>query len=401
MRILFLSTVIDGLTPAPGEQFFQIDARPEGQYLFSPLGGTHVIGDDDVFVIDVEAAVQSSHPGGTNIAQGVLERVRSGGCVVVLPGPPGPNAPAWLPNFPGQRGERGERMEIDPGHDEFSAFLTRHARGVTYKTQFGENDTWRTAARSVTRFPVAIYAQYGAGFFFVLPELRNRARALRDLLDRVIPTYLPQLALEKAPPETQGPAWLNDFPIKPAQDLTAEIEALDQQLERFTAEQSAKKQRRAELLRYQNLLWYTGLPLEDEVLAALQLLGLPMRKGPPGKVDLIGTRPDGREVYIEVEGPKGPIDLDKGRQLDYYIDETAAPAEVEGAIVGNPFCAEHPNNRPPEGRQGGLFVKELADLARRREWPLVTTVEVFGWVRRHLEGDQSASAEARKILLLE
>ena len=125
-------------------------------------------------------------------------------------------------------------------------------------------------------------------------------------------------------------------------------------------------------------------------------MGVPAHPKPP--VDLACPNLLGGELYIEVEGTTGAVSIHKGRQLGSYIDDADDPASMTGAIIGNPFRMEHPSNRPPPGSQVGLFSPPLERMAARDSWPLLTTTQLFEWVRRHLDGDNTGSVELRQAL---
>jgi len=53
---------------------------------------------------------------------------------------------------------------------------------------------------------------------------------------------------------------------------------------------------------------------------------------------------------------------------------------ILGAIIGNPYCKEDPDKRPPAGAQVGLFTDPLISTAKGQGWPLVTTRQLFDLV---------------------
>jgi len=157
-----------------------------------------------------------------------------------------------------------------------------------------------------------------------------------------------------------------------------------------------KERERKELLAYQGLLWLEGRPLEIVVEKALNPLGVSARPKPP--VDLVCSVPGGGELLIEIEGTTGAVQVRKGRQLLGYIAEADDPASTFGAIVANPYRHEHPSSRPPARSQVALFSAQLESLATRQQWKLLTTTQLFEWVRRYLNGDGQVADEVRDAL---
>lgn len=405
MRILVLNSAVFA-EKVGGETWSHLEAKSFNQQLWA--SGNHVVIDDDLFIIDAEKIPQVGSLDAIkrfpqdvvrSISQGIRERVVAGGCLICFAG----EAPMpWLPVGLDLRPFSGQRISVNPRHGTLSDLLRKYRAEASYKVQFEVSGPWTTVASSTTKFPVAVYVKHGSGYIVLLPQFKNRGKVAREFLDKVVPTYLPGLVDDRpAPPESEKPTWLADFPLTQAEKLSQEISDLGAEIQRLGTERADKEQQRADLLRFQNLLWYEGRALEAEVMAALQLLGMQVRPGPEGRVDLIGRRDDGREVYIEVEGTKGAINITKGRQLADYINSTDDPANTEGAIIGNPFREHHPSLRPPVRSQVGSFSPQLEAMAKKYGWALVTTTELFEWVRRHLDGDAEASAEAHKALRLE
>ncbi len=76
-------------------------------------------------------------------------------------------------------------------------------------------------------------------------------------------------------------------------------------------------------------------------------------------------------LYAEVEGTTKSVQVDKSRKLLEDISRAEDPASVRGAIIGNPFGLQQPNDRPVGQRK--LFVGEVEEAAKRFGWALITT----------------------------
>ena len=89
-----------------------------------------------------------------------------------------------------------------------------------------------------------------------------------------------------------------------------------------------------------------------------------------------------KELIFEIEGSKGPIRIDKARELLHWIAE-AEPTH-KGVLIGNPFRKISPRDRPPKNNK--LFVKEAIQLSKNRDFVLVHSFDIFNLVCMHLQG---------------
>jgi hypothetical protein len=349
--------------------------------------------DFDLFVVDM-AKVPHEKPGseGARVIDGqISERVNSGGGIICFAA--AEKALSWLPTEFAVRSGGGQRVKIEDV-EPYKALFQKYEQEITWRTQFDESGYWTPLLRSLGGWPVAgVYLPNG--LVLVLPDIKRKEAFLGDLFDKVIPEIASGLLVRRAARPTEpSPDWLDDFPIPKAKILRDEIAEIDGQIVQLRAARDAKDTDAAELERYQGLLWLQGeTQLEPIVEGALSLLGIQAR--PQRPIDLVYEDAEG-PLYIEVEGTRDSIELRKGTQLLGYIAEAADPASVRGGIIGNPFRLEHPSRRPPPNRV--LFVSQLEKLAEKQGWALMTTVELFEYVRRHLDGDQSAAPELRRRL---
>jgi len=395
MRIVNFNAAVLGVEVASGEEWIPYHAYFDASNLMGPNDRDLV--DYDVFIIDPDKKGEKGQP--KALQQQLIERITAGGCLIWFAGPrPLPWMPITVSHRPDVTGKRVIFSEDDRDNpDPVLAILKKHQKDMTYRTQF-EVSNYRTLATSITQYPIAMRAQHGQGCIIVLPEFQNRAKVVRDVLDLAIPRLVPSLASAPVLPVGGEPDWLHAFPVGRADKLAEQISTLDSRIEGLREERERKDKERRELLEYQGLLWLEGIPLELLVQRALNVLGIPVEPKPP--VDLACPVDGGGELYIEIEGTTGAITVRKGRQLLHYIAdaETDDVSAVRGAIIGNPFRTAHPDQRPPEGSQVGLFSPPMEALAQKYGWQLATTRQVFDWATRHIAGDKKASGEARKAL---
>lgn len=392
MRVIVFNGAVSTDVRAPGEQWFTLSAVENKGTLYS--ASIFSAADNDVFIIDAGNIPQVETTEGLRlVSQAIVERVAAGGCLICFAAQP---MPPWLPvTFPA-RGYSGEIVTAVEGLGSVTDLIANHVHEISYKTQFERPGEWQAIALAGNGYPVAGMAR-SAGVTLVLPEFKRPSAAIREVLDTVVPEILPALIDRARQTATDPPPdWATEFPVARADALAQQIERVDEEIMQLQTERESAELERQEFLSYQGLLWLGGRPLEAIVQKALNLLGIPAEPKPP--VDLACPLDDGGELYIEIEGTTGPVQVRKGRQLINYILEVDTGPEPKGAIIGNPYHQEHPNNRPPEAVPGGLFSPQIASFAAKQGWKLVTTKELFEWVCRHLDGDVRATAEARRAL---
>lgn len=392
MRVAVINASIDGEKAFPGAEIHSILSA----FLYQGTLRATIdfdLYDLDLFVVDMAKVPKegSAGEGSRLINDQISERVNAGGGIICFAAE---NKPVdWLPIAFELYSGSGKRVKFEDVKT-FKPLFEKYEKDITWSTQFQDSGNWTALLRSLANRPVAGLA-LPRGMVLVLPEIRRKEAFLRDLFDKVIPEVAPGLLVSRPTEPTEPPPdWLDEFPIARAKTLRNEVEDIDSQIAQLREARDAKDSEAAEVEQYQGLLWLQGeTQLEPIVEAALNLLSIEAH--PRWPVDLVYEDADG-PLYIEVEGTKNSIELWKGNQLLGYIANADDPASVRGAIIGNPFRLEHPSQRPPASRV--LFVIQLENLAKKQQWGLMTTVELFEYVRRHLDGDESAAPELRKRL---
>lgn len=396
MRILVINGAVSGVESAPGEEWSDLIGYAHKGNLWAAIH--HDLVDYDVFIADPEKLSEREDAQNTRlVGPQIAERVEGGGCLICFAST---KNLSWLPVQFQPRQMSGQRITIEDGPERLKALLEKYQAEMSYRAQFVEQQGWQPLARGLNSYPVAGHASHGKGAVLMLPEFKNRAKVIREVLDRVIPAMVPGLRREPSPTlSEEAPDWLVEFPIPKAEEVSQQVNALEEKISRLRQDLGEKERELRGLLEYQGLLWLEGKALEAIVEKALNLLGVPAH--PKGQIDLACALPSGGELYIEVEGTAGAVQIRKGRQLLGYIAEADDPAKTLGAIIGNPYRKEHPSDRPPPGSQVGLFSPQLEGLAAKQKWPLVPATRLFDWVCRHLNGDKDAAREAKSTLGLE
>jgi len=258
-KILLISGAIAGAEEAPGEEWSRVSGAEYKGNLLASAGPPPV--DYDIFILDPGTIQAAESAGNLNFIQTqVVERVAGGGCLICFTNE---RQLAWLPVNFGSRGHIvGKRFTVDTPDDPLANVLLKRESEVSFKAQMQQPQGWTAVARALDTYPIAGHAKYGAGLVLMLPEFKNRAVAIRDILDNVVPKLLPELQTA-APSVTdeEPPAWLNDFPIPAAHALEGKIGQLDQRISNLRDKREEMVGRQRQLAGYQGLLWLEGRPL--------------------------------------------------------------------------------------------------------------------------------------------
>jgi hypothetical protein len=393
VRILVLNYAVP-VDKRGGEEWRELAAVAQGEILYATTAEDLI--DFDVFVIDRDKVQQvSSTPSESKLIGGqIFGRIQGGGCAVIFCGE---KAITWLdlpqPIVPVSIS--GERVTITTNNEPVAAFLDRLKDELSYRSQFDPPDGWEPLAKALNNRAVSAMRRFGSGLVIVLPEFRSRPRAIRDLLNHVIPHLLPDLARPTDPAVgEEAPEWVSEFKVPQTAELEQELSQLEAQILQLRDTQSEKERQRRELLQNRGLLWLDGFALERAVAGALELLGIAVR--PQGTVDLVHEKGDGTRLYIEVEGTEGLVQLRKGQQLLTYIAQADDPASTSGAIIANPYRKQIPADRPTD--EDRLFSPPLRALAEKQGWRILTTVKLFELVQSHLSGEADTRRQAMAAL---
>lgn len=397
MRILSIGYAV-GLHKSKTGQEWDVARKPNVvEHALYATGSTGVY-DSDFFVVD---CVNISHADELDIEeeefaiQGqIAERIRTGAPLICFAAS---GKMDWLPVRVETESAGGAEIDIAPD-TPFTSILRRLRRTIRYETTLRVGPDHMVLATNKARLPIAAAVPHGGGLIILLPRFEKP----NEIVDVIITEVIPRLVSspDEAPDEG-APGWIEQLRIRPLEDLRARVEKIDQDMAEMAARREELAGHAREIERYYDLLWQKGRDrLEPAVRMSLGLLGIEAQSREP--VDLVHEFGD-EVLLIEIEGTEGVVQVAKGAQLLRYVSnylERYPPKKVHGAIIGNPYRLEPTDDRPPKGKEQRLFSKPLADLAEQQKWPLVTTVEIFDLVRRHLEGDSSACAELHERLRL-
>jgi hypothetical protein len=232
---------------------------------------------------------------------------------------------------------------------------------------------------------------FSSGSLYVLhaPDVRLRKAAVESIVDYFSPDL-------EGDVEERFP-WVPEFEVEELhlQEVEREILEVEKQLSGLETKRNEKLIEKEHISRWSDLVTKQGKLLEFRLKEALEFLGVEKVIHEPNGVH----GPDLEIVHqgmcftVEVEGSKGSIKIEKARELLHWIAD--APPNYKGVLIGNPFREINPIERPPSNHR--LFVKEAEELARNRNFVLISSHDIFKLVSKKIGGQ---AVDVGKILSL-
>ena len=98
-------------------------------------------------------------------------------------------------------------------------------------------------------------------------------------------------------------------------------------------------------------------------------------------------------VLLEAGGSKGTIRIEKLGELIRNVGNFMSQKSIrgKGLLVGNPFCDQPLDNRPPKNTQKQLFAKELIESAEQQNIAVLLSTELYAVVSKILRKELSDS----------
>lgn len=270
---------------------------------------------------------------------------------------------------------------IDSGHP-FSEYLNTKPPWSAYV----DKDTyknWKILASAFGTHAVALAKRVGLGHIILLPSYYHHENG--ELLERCI---IKLLGERETRPQ---PSWARSILVPGQAELNSKIIEASEQIEALTQQKENLTGERNKLERWKWLLYEKGKhQLEPVVREALALLGCHVETQPDKDSDGLVTCDFGNAL-IEVGGSDGTIKIEKlgelTKNMGNYISKKGIP--VKGILVGNPFCDEPLENRPPKDSQKRLFAKELLESAEHQSIIVLLSTDLYEVVCRILSGKLS------------
>jgi len=270
---------------------------------------------------------------------------------------------------------------IDSGHP-FSEYLNTKPPWSAYVDKDACED-WKVLADAYGTHAVSLAKRVGLGHIILLPSHYDYHNG--ELLERCI---IELIGEKETRPQ---PSWAKAILVPGQEEVIAKITKVNQQIDALERDRKTYIDASNKLERWKWLLWEKGKhQLEPVVREALALLGCHVETQPDKDSDGLVTCDFGNAL-IEVGGSDGTIKIDKLSQLTKHIGNFLAVKrrQPKGILVGNPFCREPLENRPPKGSQKRLFAKELIEDAEQLGITVLISTDLYEVVHRILSNKLS------------
>jgi hypothetical protein len=251
-------------------------------------------------------------------------------------------------------------------------------------------------ATNKTGNPVAADFSIGNGHLILLPFFRKTSEPAK-LFGVLIQCARKYLEREM---RTPPPGWVGDFELPGESEIRAEISVIDKRISEQEERRKQAEKQLVEVVRFKDLLFEQGKPLEDAVIAAMNVLGFDATrlKKEDKEHDVVLESPEGRLVG-EVEGKDNDaIHIDKLDQLSRVVDEDFEERGTypDGLLIGNGYRLREPQSRPRQ------FTEKVYIAANRKQFILLTTPELFRATQRALANpdDEDFTRRCREALLV-
>lgn len=268
---------------------------------------------------------------------------------------------------------------IDSGHP-FSEYLnTKPSWSAYVDKEACEN--WKVLASAFGTHAVALAKRVGLGHIILLPSYYHHENG--ELLERCI------IKLLGDKETTPQPSWARTILVHGQAELISKITEVSEQIDTLTEQKENLISERNTLERWKWLLYEKGKhQLEPVVRESLALLGCHVEPQPDKDSDGMVIFEYGTAL-LEVVGSKATIKTEKLGELiknmGNFISEKGG--KVKGILVGNPFCDEPLDNRPPKDSQKQLFANELIESAEQQGITVLLTTDLYEIVSRILKGE--------------
>ena len=229
-----------------------------------------------------------------------------------------------------------------------------------------------------------------SGDFILLPlptEIDDR-EAINYVLEKCLRVF------QKAPP----PDWAIKFSVPRLDKIESKLQKIENKINALNKERSEYEKQKTELESYRELLYETGIPLQEIVRKVFTKLGYPPKPPKFGEEYIIEF--NNTIGIIECKGVTKSISRRDFRQLldyvkDYETEPDLSNIKVKGILIANAWRNLKPEDRETKDRTifpaGGGGVIEIA---KKHHMALLNTIDLFNIFCKFLDG----TIEAKKIL---
>lgn len=228
----------------------------------------------------------------------------------------------------------------------------------------------------------------GAFIFLPSPTDITDLEAINVLLNKYFNIYQ----------KTLPPDFTLSIDVPSLSSVRKKIENNLKDIDRLSQENKALQEKEAELIKYKELIYETGIPLEEIVKKIFTDLGY--KPKPPLHKEEFIVEFKNKKGIIECKGNNKSIKRDDFRQLLDYIKEYEIDGSLDykGILIGNawrllPIQERNKSGTPifPIGRDG------VTDVAAKHDIALVSAVGLFDVFLKYLEGEMAAEDIMDKI----
>lgn len=282
---------------------------------------------------------------------------------------------------------------VDPAHAFFEYLNTKPSWSAYIDVNTCKS--WKTLASAFDTHVLSLSKRVGSGHMVFLPSYydHNNGELLKQSISKLL----------KGKEVIAQPNWAVPILIPGQKEFRTKIEENNSEISSLENERENLIKKDNELERWKWLLYAKGKhELEPIVLDAFRLIGFDVKLQPDKDSDGLIVSQFG-SALLEVVGSSGSIRLEKFGELLKNVGNfiTQTSQQVKGILVGNPFCEEPIDNRPPKDSQKQLFAKEIIDSAINQNVTVLQSGDLFEVVSGILKGEISEDQKAnikRKIL---
>ena len=196
---------------------------------------------------------------------------------------------------------------------------------------------------------------------------------------------------QKTPP----PEGVESILLPGEEDIKQNIEDVRKELHSLENTIATLEVALAKKAEIKQLVFETGIPLEDICKLVLRELGCEI----DDSVEDFLLTYQAQEAIVEVKGREGTIERKDGAQLaqnrrNYAISQEKATNKVKAVLLGNPYRLLFPLE---ERDKKDSFAPHLVEDAQTEDTALVTTMELFNAYHAFVEGRVTADTIISRI----
>lgn len=279
---------------------------------------------------------------------------------------------------------KGKTIDYVDSKHPFSEYLYTRPSWSTY-VEKDACQNWQILGSAFGTHVVSLMRVIEDGHIVLLPSDYNYENG--EILEHCIQGLL---AGKEFVPQ---PSWAEDILVPGQEETITRITHIDTELDSLGKERDALIHKNLELDRWKYLLYAKGKhQLELVVRDALALIGCTVESQQDKEGDGLVISEHGT-ILLEVVGSKGTIKIEKLGELIKNVGNFISQKgiRVKGVLVGNPFCDQLLDNRPPKNTQKQLFAKELIESAELQDISVVLSTDLYTVVSKILKKELSDS----------